>query len=295
AQNMFLLGYAYQLGGLPVSAEAILKALELNGEAVVVNQTAFTWGRRAALDPAYVQSLAAPREAGTDARQLSQSLDETIERRIAFLAAYQNAAYADRYRGLVGRVRIAEGGRVPGTERLSEAVARYLFKLMAYKDEYEVARLYTDGSFARQIAASFDGDLKLEFHLAPPLLAKHDPVTGRPRKMNFGAWMMTAFGVLARFKFLRGTPLDPFGYSTERRTERKLIADYRAVVEDLVKGLTPENHALAVEIASIPEKIRGFGPVKDKHLVTAKAEEAALLARFRAGETGAPAVAAAAE
>ena len=246
AQNMFLLGYAYQLGGLPVSSEAILKALELNGEAVKVNQTAFTWGRRAALDPDYVQSLATPREAGTDARKLSQSLDETIERRIAFLTAYQNSAYADRYRGLVGRVRNAEGGRVPGNERLAEAVARYLFKLMAYKDEYEVARLYTDGSFAKQIAASFDGDLKLEFHLAPPLLAKHDPVTGRPRKMNFGPWMMRAFDVLARFKFLRGTPFDPFGYSVERKTERRLIADYRATVEELVKGVTPENHALAV-------------------------------------------------
>jgi indolepyruvate ferredoxin oxidoreductase len=295
AQNMFLLGYAYQLGGLPVTAEAILKALELNGEAVAVNQTAFTWGRRGAIDPAFVESLAAPREAGTDARRISQTLDETIERRVKFLAEYQNAAYADRYRGLVGRVRIAEGGRIPGAEQLSEAVARYLFKLMAYKDEYEVARLYTDGSFAKQIAASFDGDLKLEFHLAPPLLARHDPVTGRPRKMNFGPWMMKAFDGLARFKFLRGTPFDPFGYSTERKTERRLIEDYRAVVEELVKGLTPENHALAVEIASIPEKIRGFGPVKERHLTAAKAEEAALLARFRAGETGAPAVAAAAE
>jgi indolepyruvate ferredoxin oxidoreductase len=213
AQNMFLLGYAYQLGGLPVSGEAILKALELNGEAVEVNQTAFTWGRRAAVDQASVEALAAPREPGTDARKLSGSLGETIERRIAFLTAYQNAAYATDYRALVGRVRIAEGARVPGSEALSEAVARYLFKLMAYKDEYEVARLYTDGSFAKQIAASFEGDMKLEFHLAPPLLAKHDPVTGRPRKMNFGAWMMGAFGFLARFKFLRGTAFDPFGYS----------------------------------------------------------------------------------
>jgi indolepyruvate ferredoxin oxidoreductase len=286
AQNMFLLGYAYQLGGLPVSGEAILKALELNGEAVEVNQTAFTWGRRAAVDQAGVEALAAPREPGTDARKLSGSLGETIERRIAFLTAYQNAAYATDYRALVGRVRIAEGARVPGSEALSEAVARYLFKLMAYKDEYEVARLYTDGSFAKQIAASFEGDMKLEFHLAPPLFAKHDPVTGRPRKMNFGAWMMRAFGFLARFKFLRGTAFDPFGYSSERRMERRLIEDYRAVVEEIVHALTAENHALAVAIASIPEKIRGFGPVKEKHLTAAKAEEAALLARFRAGETG---------
>jgi indolepyruvate ferredoxin oxidoreductase len=159
-----------------------------------------------------------------------------------------------------------------------------LFKLMAYKDEYEVARLYTDGSFAKQVAASFDGDLKLEFHLAPPLIAKHDPMTGRPRKMNFGAWMMNAFGLLARFKVLRGTPFDPFGYSSERRTERRLIVDYRSVVEELLESLSPENHASAVAIASIPEKIRGFGPVKDRHLKAAKAEEAALLQRFRSGD-----------
>jgi indolepyruvate ferredoxin oxidoreductase len=174
--------------------------------------------------------------------------------------------------------------RVPGKHDLTEAVARYLFKLMAYKDEYEVARLYTDGSFAKQVAASFDGDLKLEFHLAPPLLAKHDPMTGRPRKMNFGAWMMRAFSLLARFKVLRGTPFDPFGYSAERRTERRLVADYRSLADELTQSLTPENHALAVALASIPEKIRGFGPVKERHLKAAKAEEATLLARFRAGD-----------
>jgi len=284
AQNMFLLGYAYQLGGLPVSGEAIQRALEMNGEAVQVNQTAFEWGRRAALDQASVEALAAPREPGTEARKLSQSLDEIIDRRIAFLTAYQNAGYATHYHELVSKVRAAETVRVPGKQDLTEAVARYLFKLMAYKDEYEVARLYTDGSFAKQVAASFDGDLKLEFHLAPPLIAKHDPMTGRPRKMNFGAWMMNAFGLLARFKVLRGTPFDPFGYSSERRTERRLIVDYRSVVEELLESLTPENHASAVAIASIPEKIRGFGPVKDRHLKAAKAEEAALLQRFRSGD-----------
>jgi indolepyruvate ferredoxin oxidoreductase len=286
AANMFLVGYAWQLGGLPISGEAIARAIELNGEGVEANKTAFEWGRRAAVDQASVEALAAPREPGTDARKLSGALDESIERRIAFLTGYQNKAYAARYRTLVERVRTAEAARVPGSVALTEAAARYLFKLMAYKDEYEVGRLYTDGSFAKQIAASFDGDMKLEFHLAPPLFAKHDPVTGRPRKMNFGAWMMRAFGLLAPFKFLRGTPFDPFGYSAERRIERRLIKEYVAVLDELLAGLKPENHQLAASIASIPEKIRGFGPVKARHLTAAKAEEAELLARFRAGETG---------
>jgi indolepyruvate ferredoxin oxidoreductase len=291
---MFLLGYAYQLGALPIASEAFLRAIELNGQAVEVNKTAFIWGRRAALDPASVEALAAPAEANTDARKLSGSLEETIERRAAFLTDYQNRSYADRYRAQVDKVRRVEAGRVPGSHILTEAVARYLFKLMAYKDEYEVARLYTDGSFVKQVAASFDGDLRLEFHLAPPLLAKHDKVTGRPRKIRFGAWMMRAFDLLARFRFLRGTPFDPFGYSAERRTERRLIADYVATVEELLAALTPANHGLAVQIASIPEKIRGFGPVKERHLGAVKAEEAALLAQFRAGEA-VPPVAAAAE
>jgi indolepyruvate ferredoxin oxidoreductase len=284
--NMFLVGYAWQLGALPISGEAIAHAIELNGESVEANKTAFEWGRRAALDQASVEALAAPREPGTDARQISNSLDEIIERRVAFLTGYQNAAYGARYRKLIERVRAAEAAIVPAGQELTEAAARYLFKLMAYKDEYEVARLYTDGSFAKQIAASFDGDMRLEFHLAPPLFAKHDPVTGRPRKMNFGAWMMGAFGVLARFKFLRGTPLDPFGYSAERRMERRLVKEYRVLLDELLAGLKPGNHQLAVAIVSIPEKIRGFGPVKEKHLKAAKAEEAALLACFRAGETG---------
>jgi indolepyruvate ferredoxin oxidoreductase len=284
--NMFLVGYAWQLGALPISGEAIAHAIELNGESVEANKTAFEWGRRAAVDQVSVEALAAPREPGTDARQVSKSLDEIIERRVAFLTGYQNKAYAARYHKLIERVRAAEAAIVPASQDLTEAAARYLFKLMAYKDEYEVARLYTDGSFAKQIAASFDGDMRLEFHLAPPLFAKHDPVTGRPRKMNFGAWMMRAFGLLAPFKFLRGTPFDPFGYSAERRMERRLIKDYVAVLDELLARLKPENHQLAAFIASIPEKIRGFGPVKEKHLKTAKAEEAALLARFRAGETG---------
>jgi indolepyruvate ferredoxin oxidoreductase len=283
AQNVFLVGFAYQLGGLPVSAEAILRAIELNGEAVELNKLAFIWGRRAAVDLNAVATLAKPQEVTTDARRFSVSLDEVIARRVEFLTAYQSAGYAARYREIIGRVRAAEQDRVPGSSDLTEAAARYLFKLMAYKDEYEVARLYTDSSFAEQVAASFDGDVRLEFHLAPPLLARTDPATGRPKKISFGPWMASGFRVLARFKFLRGTPLDPFGYSAERKRERALIEEYVATLEELVAALKPENHSVAVAIASIPEKIRGFGPVKDRHLAAAKAEEAELLAQFRAG------------
>ena len=154
---------------------------------------------------------------------------------------------------------------------------------MAYKDEYEVARLYSDGAFAKQVRAAFDGDLKFEFHLAPPLLARRDPDTGLPRKMTFGPWMMSAYGVLARLKSLRGTALDPFGYSAERKSERKLIADYEAMLAEIFSRLNAENHHIAVGLAAIPEKIRGFGHVKARHLVAAKADEAALLEQLRAG------------
>jgi indolepyruvate ferredoxin oxidoreductase len=163
-------------------------------------------------------------------------------------------------------------------------VARYLFKLMAYKDEYEVARLYTDGAFAAQVKNAFDGDnLRFEFHLAPPILAQRDPATGLPRKMSFGPWLMPAFRVLAKLKFLRGTALDPFGRTLERRTERKLIGHYETMLDEVLERLTPDNHHLAVGLAVIPEKIRGFGHVKQRHLTAAKADEAALFEQFRAG------------
>jgi indolepyruvate ferredoxin oxidoreductase len=296
-QNIFLVGYAYQLGGVPISAEAILRAIELNGEAVAMNKAAFEWGRRAALDPEAVAKLVTPITAPTEARRLSGSLEETIERRVAFLTDYQNAAYAKRYRGIVERVRAAEAAKAPGETGLSEAVAKYLFKLMAYKDEYEVARLFTDGVFEQQVAAAFDGKLRYEFHLAPPLLARTDPNTGRPKKMSFGPWIKPAFGVLAKFKFLRGTALDPFGYSEERKLERKLVVDYAANLEELIATLAPQNRALAIAVASIPEKIRGFGPIKQRSVTAAKAEEAVLLTRLRnAVKSGEPApIAAAAE
>jgi indolepyruvate ferredoxin oxidoreductase len=283
-QNIFLVGYAYQQGALPLSADAIEQAITLNGEAVAMNLAAFHWGRRAALDLAAVEALARPAQRDLN-RALSQSFEEMVERRVAFLTAYQNAAYAARYRALVEKAKAAEASRTPGQCGLAEAVARYLFKLMAYKDEYEVARLYTDGSFLKQVANEVGGDnLRFEFHLAPPLLARRDPETGLPRKMSFGPWMMGAFGLLAKLKFLRGTPLDMFGYTAERRSERKLVADYEAMLEEILAKLSPDNHTSAVALAAIPEKIRGFGHVKARHIAAAKADEAALMEQFRSGQ-----------
>ncbi|WP_342360646.1 indolepyruvate ferredoxin oxidoreductase family protein [Terrarubrum flagellatum] len=282
AANMFLLGLAYQSGKVPLTGEAIEKAIELNGEAVKMNLEAFRWGRRAAVDRAAIEALVEPLKAPTKARHLSQSLDEIIARRVEFLNAYQNAAYAERYRALVEKVRAAEKSRAPGKSGLTDAVARYLFKLMAIKDEYEVARLYTDGAFMKQLNATFEGDMRFEFHLAPPLLSRPDPTTGLPRKMSFGPWMMKAFGLLARMKGLRGTWLDIFGKTAERRMERQLIADYEKLLDEIMTKLDADNHALAVALAAIPEKIRGFGHVKERHLKAAKAEEAMLLDQFRA-------------
>ncbi|WP_186418596.1 indolepyruvate ferredoxin oxidoreductase family protein [Bosea sp. CS1GBMeth4] len=301
AANMFMLGYAWQFGAVPLSRAALLRAIELNGEAVAMNRQAFELGRRAAHDPAALASVLAEARAPTPARRISQTLDEIVARRVDFLTGYQNAAYAAHYRDLVETVRMREASIVPGQSALAEAVARYLFKLMAYKDEYEVARLYSDGAFRRQLAATFEQSsasgqkLRLEFHLAPPLLAKRDPHTGLPRKLSFGPWMMGAFGLLAKLKGLRGGTFDVFGYTSERRTERRLIADYEALIAEILAKLTPQSHALCVALAAIPEKIRGFGHVKERHLMAAKAEEAELLKRLRDGSVAALAMPKAAE
>ncbi len=283
AANMFMLGFAHQRGGVPLSAAAIEKGIALNGEAVAMNLAAFQHGRLAAHDPAAIEALVAPVRQPTAVRHLSQTLDEMVARRVEFLTAYQNAAYAQRYAGLVARIRMAEKARAPGKSGLAEAVARYAFKLMAYKDEYEVARLYTDGTFAKQVAATFDGATRLEFHLAPPLLGKKDPNTGEPLKTTFGPWMLKAFGALAKLKALRGTRFDPFGYTEERRTERRLIGEYEGLMDYVSARLNPDNHAIALALASIPEKIRGFGPVKARHLDAALAEQATLREQFEQG------------
>ncbi|MCA3565151.1 MAG: indolepyruvate ferredoxin oxidoreductase family protein [Methylocystis sp.] len=281
AANMFLLGYAHQKGGVPLSSAAIERAIELNGEAVKMNIEAFRWGRRTAHDQAAVEAMVAAARKPTETRHISGTLQEMVDRRAAFLTDYQDAAYARRYRMAVARIQKAELERTPGQTALTDAVARYFFKLMAYKDEYEVARLYTDGSFLKQLQAEFDGDIRLEFHLAPPLLGKKD-AQGNPVKTAFGPWMLKAFGVLAKLKRLRGTGLDIFGYSAERRMERQLIGEYEGMIDYVAARLNPANHAIAVGLASVPEKIRGFGHVKERHAAAALAEREALMARFNA-------------
>ena len=275
--NMFMLGFAFQHGGLPVSAEAVEKAIELNGEAVAMNLAAFRWGRRAAHDPQTVRDLVAsgqgPRTAG-----VSQSLDEMIAKRVAFLTGYQNATYARQYGERIARLKAAEAKAAPGSTAVTEAAARYLFKLMAIKDEYEVARLYTDGSFARQLGAQFESYDKLEFHLAPPILGRTGS-DGKARKSSFGPWMMTGFRVLASLKGLRGGFLDLFGYTHERRMERQLLADYRADL-DLIErtfGIAPVEALVA--LATVPELIRGYGHVKEAAAERARGERQRLIDR----------------
>jgi len=333
AANLFMLGYAWQQGLIPISLGALMRAVELNGAAIEMNKTAFAWGRLAVIDSDAVAEAAgvsrrsasagpehalsalpplaseghesgmtAPVPRDVDSRdadamassraaseiaflplddaRLSRSMDEVIARRVAFLTDYQNVAYARRYAGLVRRVRDAESARASGSTALTESVARYFFKLMAYKDEYEVARLYTSGEFRRRLEQQFDGDYKVHFHLAPPLLAKRD-AHGHLVKREFGPWVFTAFKIVAKLRGLRGSPLDIFGYTGERRTERRLIEDYESMVDTLLPTLRVDNVALAADIAAIPERIRGYGHVKEAHLADAKAHERELLARWQ--------------
>ncbi|MGH8597081.1 MAG: indolepyruvate ferredoxin oxidoreductase family protein, partial [Gammaproteobacteria bacterium] len=281
ATNMFMLGYAFQKGLVPVSSAAINKAIELNGAAVKMNQAAFLWGRRAAVDRAAVERLVAPKPETAASTTMSQTLEELIARRVEFLTGYQNAEYAERYRSLIERVKQSEAAKAKGLSGLAEAVARYYFKLLAYKDEYEVARLYADPVFMAKIEAQFEGNYKLYFHLAPPLFSKRDPVTGELRKSEYGTWVFVAFKLLAKMRGLRGTALDIFGYTPERKMERRLIGEYETAIEEIIGKLAPDNHAVALKIASIPEEIRGYGHIKERNLKTAKAKEVELLAAFR--------------
>jgi indolepyruvate ferredoxin oxidoreductase len=280
--NMFMLGFAYQKGGLPLSAEAVERAIDLNGQAVDMNVAAFRWGRRAAHDPSAVQHLVDGARSQPAVRTLSATLDEMIDRRASFLAAYQNEAYAARYRGRVSAIREAEEKAAAGSTAVTEAAARNLFKLMAIKDEYEVARLYTDGSFQRQLAQQFESWDRLEFHLAPPILGRKG-VDGKPAKSSFGPWMMTGFRILASLKGLRGTVFDPFARTAERRMERRLLADYEADLETIRAMLAPGGIDAAAALASVPDLIRGYGHVKLAS-VTKAAPEADRLRRRLAGE-----------
>jgi len=282
ATNMFMLGYAWQKGWVPLAEASLMRAIELNGVSIPFNKAAFDWGRKAAFDLPAVQKIVTP--ATVIEFKRAPTLDSIIARRVQFLTDYQNAAYASQYADFVAQVKAAESRLVDSGFRLTEAVAKYLFKLMAYKDEYEVARLHTSQDFAKKIAGMFEGDYKINYHLAPPLLAKRDS-KGHLVKQKFGPWMLGAFRVLAKLKPLRGTALDIFGYSAERKMERSLPIEYRATISTLLSQITKENLAQAVAIASIPEEIRGYGHVKERHLVLAQAKREKLLAAL-SGEQG---------
>jgi indolepyruvate ferredoxin oxidoreductase len=272
--NMIMLGFAWQKGLVPVSSRALYRAINLNGVAKAANLQAFELGRVAAHDP--------DRRARAESAKptlATMSLDDLIAHRTSELATYQDSAYADRYAQWVARVRGAESP--VGGEALTRAVAINLYKLMAYKDEYEVARLYADPRFSQALNASFTGG-KAKVWLAPPIIAPKDS-EGRPRKIALGGWMIRwAFPALARLKVLRGTPFDIFGATAERRMERALIADYEAGLDRLISGLTADRLPLAVRIAEIPGEIRGFGHVKAAAAEAAREREAALWAQWDA-------------
>ncbi len=284
ASNMFVLGYAWQMGTIPVSKQAIMSAIELNNVAIKMNQEAFEWGRRAAFNLDAVEDMVKTDYSNMDIstmhRKKSKTLEEVAERRAVDLTLYQNAAYAKKYTEFVNEVKKVEANIAPDHQELSNAVARYYYKLMAYKDEYEVARLYSDGSFIKQVQKTFDGNYKLKFHLAPPVFSKRDPDTGHLIKKEFGPSMLKMFGLLAKFKFLRGTALDVFGYSGERKDERRLIKLYKDTMTGVIAKLNEDNHEIAVEIASLPDQLRGFGHVKEANLEKMEKELEKLLEKF---------------
>ncbi|MBR8187111.1 indolepyruvate ferredoxin oxidoreductase family protein [Burkholderia ambifaria] len=291
--NPFVLGYAWQKGWLPLTLASLERAIELNAVSVEKNRAAFDWGRRAAHDLASVKQAAAgdarPVQGATViALHTKKAVDALIAKRVEFLTAYQNAAYASRYAAFVDRVRAAERTLADGDavqEPLTEAVARNLFKLMAYKDEYEVARLQSDPAFLARLSSQFEGDWKLKFHLAPPLFAKTD-AHGHLVKKAYGPWMMSAFRLLAKAKFLRGTGLDPFGRTEERRTERALIGEYEALIGEVLGKLNAANRPLALELAALPDGIRGYGHVKENNLRAVRQKWNTLLAQWRSPTAG---------
>ena len=278
AANMFVVGYAAQLGLLPVSVAALKKAIELNGVAVKFNLTAFALGRLFAHSPDTVTALL-PKSA---AAAPQQTLHELISARANHLRDYQNQAWAERYTALVEKVRVAEEAASAGSSDLTRAVAANLSKLMSYKDEYEVARLYTDPAFKQKLDEQFEPGYTLKYNLAPPMISRTNPSTGLPMKREFGDWMLLGFQVLAKLKRLRGTPLDIFGYTAERKMERGLICEYEALLEQILAGLSAAKLDTAVELARLPDGIRGYAHVKDESLVEVNARKTELLAAFAA-------------
>jgi len=280
--NPLLLGYAWQKGGLPLSLESLRRAIQINGVSVDKNLAAFEMGRQAAhrgadaLRPVAAERLVA----------LPESLDALVKRLAAHVRAYQDDAYADRYLAAVEAVRTREATMGDKRHEVTRAVARNLAKLMTYKDEYEVARLYSDPSFKDRLRAQFEGepgrDYQVRYYLAPPALARRD-AQGLLQKRAYGAWMGLVFRALAPMKRLRGTWLDVFGKTDERRMERQLAADYLALAQELARSLDAGNRDAALDLANVPDSIRGYGHVKDKSVEAARARQASLWDRYREG------------
>ena len=278
ASNMFMLGYACQLGFVPVGTAAIEQAIVLNGAAPEMNRNAFRMGRLAAHDRKAVDALM-PNETKPAAK--TETLDDIIAHRTALLTGYQNAAYAKRYEVIVRQLAAIEQSKTPGRTALSIAAAKGLHKLMSYKDEYEVGRLFTAPEFKAALDEQFASHGRLEFYLAPPLLARRDKTTGEPRKIKFGAWMLPVFGWLAKGKTLRGTAWDVFGYTAERRLEREMIDDYETLLGEIGQNLTAANHGIATQLAVNALEIKGYGHIKTKNYEQAKKRETQLLAQLR--------------
>lgn len=282
ASNMMMLGYAWQKGLVPLKLESLLDAIKLNGIAIPFNNKAFALGRLLAHDAHKVDAMVEAARGPLPALPAT-SLEDIIDKRIADLTLYQDAAYAERYMAQVRSVVAAEQKAVPSSEALGLAVARNLYKVMAIKDEYEVARLYTDGRFEKALNAQFSGDFKRKVYLSPPLISKIDPNTGRPEKKAFGPWIFPAFSILAKFKNLRGTWLDVFGRTAERKMERQLRTDYEMLIQTLASGLTLQNHGLAIQLATLPDQVRGFGPVKEASVAVVAQERTRLVAHWPVG------------
>lgn len=276
--NALLLGYAWQKGRIPLRRASLLRAMELNGVQVQRNQAAFEWGRHCAQHLPVVQDRMVASHATAQVIEFVRrpALVDVVAQRVQFLTEYQSAEWASQYSAFVQQVQVAEHAVDARSTRLTEAVAQNLFKLMAYKDEYEVARLLTAPAFAERIAREFEGDYRLVYHMAPPMLARHDS-GGRPVKRAYGSWMRVAMRVLSHFKWLRGTVWDPFGWTQERRMERALIDEYRHLIAGLLPQLERQRLAQAVAIARVPERIRGYGHVKEGNVRVARAQWAALM------------------
>lgn len=285
--NLLLLGYAWQKGRVPLSHEALMRAIELNGVQIENNKAAFEWGRLCAHDLDQVPVRTVNAQAGPQVIQFTRkpSVEELVGQHAAFLTNYQSRAYAAQYEAFIGKVKQAE--LMAGSNRFTEAVARSLFKLMAYKDEYEVARLHSGADFRKQIEDMFEGPVRLVHHLAPPLFAKKN-ANGELVKRAYGPWMHSAFGALAKFRRLRGTAFDPFGYTAERRKERAAIGEYRDAIEALLPSLSEQNIDLALEIARLPQEVRGYGHVKESQAAAARIRMEQLITRWHGADREAP-------